>query len=153
MKVISVVGTKKTGKTTLVSALVRSLSRYGRVGTIKNMAGHPVDRGDTKKHFDSGADVVIGLGQARLKITRDVGDLEAALIDLEAEGMDFAVVEGFKNSLLPKIAMADSDVPNILKRIDISDLDEEMVGEIVKMVLELEDFRSNPKEPEKSGRN
>jgi molybdopterin-guanine dinucleotide biosynthesis protein MobB len=141
MKVISVVGTKKTGKTTLVSALVRSLSRYGRVGTIKNMAGHPVDRGDTKKHFDAGADVVIGLGQARLKVTRDVGDLEAALTDLQAEGMDFAVVEGFKKSLLPKIVMADIDVPNALKRVDISDLDEEMVSQIVKMVLELEDFR------------
>ena len=141
MKVVSVVGTKKTGKTTLVSALVRSLSRYGRVGTIKNMAGHSVDHGDTKKHFDAGADVVIGLGQAKLKVTREAGDLEAALIDLQAEGMDFVVVEGFKTSLLPKIVMADIDVPNILKRVDISDLDEEMVGEIVKMVLELEDFR------------
>jgi molybdopterin synthase catalytic subunit len=117
------------------------------------MAGHPVDRGDTLRHFDAGADVVIGLGQAKLKVTRDVGDLDAALIDLQAEGMDFAVVEGFKTSLLPKIVMADIDVPNALKRVDISDLDEEMVGEIVKMVLELEDFRSNPKEPEKSGRN
>jgi molybdopterin-guanine dinucleotide biosynthesis protein MobB len=141
MKVISVVGTKKTGKTTLVSVLVRSLARYGRVGTIKNMAGHPVDRGDTKRHFDSGADVVIGLGQAKLKVTRDVGDLEDALIDLQAEGMDFAVVEGFKKSLLPKIVMADIDVPNALKRVDISELDEEMISEIVKVVLKLEDFR------------
>ena len=147
MKVISVVGTKKTGKTTLVSALVRSLAGYGRVGTIKNMAGHPVDRGDTKKHFDAGADVVIGLGQAKLKVTRDVGDLEAALIDLQAEGMDFVVVEGFKTSLLPKIVMADIDVPNALKRVDISDLDEEMVGEIVKMVLELDDYRPESARP------
>ena len=63
MKVISVVGTKKTGKTTLVTALVASLAKHGRVGTIKNMAGHTVDRGDTKRHFDAGADVVIGLGR------------------------------------------------------------------------------------------
>jgi molybdopterin synthase catalytic subunit len=150
MKVISVVGTKKTGKTTLVSALVRSLAGYGHVGTIKNMAGHPVDRGDTKQHFDAGADVVIGLGQAKLKVTREAGDLEAALMDLQAEGMDFAVVEGFKKSILPKIVMADIDVQNALKRVDISELDEELVGEIVKMVLELEDFRQSPQGSSKS---
>jgi len=79
-----------------------------------------------------------------------VGDLEAALNDLQAEGMDFAVVEGFKKSLLPKIVMADIDVQNALKRVDLSDLDEEMVGEIVKMVLELEDFRQSPQGSSKS---
>lgn len=45
MKVIAVVGTKKTGKTTLVEALVRSLAKHGKVGTVKNMVDHPVDRG------------------------------------------------------------------------------------------------------------
>ncbi|MDD4448735.1 MAG: molybdopterin-guanine dinucleotide biosynthesis protein MobB, partial [Methanothrix sp.] len=54
MKVISVVGTKKTGKTTLAAALVASLAKHGKVGTIKNMAGHDVDRGDTKRHYDAG---------------------------------------------------------------------------------------------------
>ncbi|HQE71937.1 MAG TPA: molybdopterin-guanine dinucleotide biosynthesis protein MobB, partial [Methanothrix soehngenii] len=54
MKVIAVVGTKKTGKTTLVEALVRSLAKHGKVGTVKNMVDHPVDRGDTKRHFDAG---------------------------------------------------------------------------------------------------
>jgi molybdopterin synthase catalytic subunit len=92
--------------------------------------------------------VVIGLGQAKLKVTREAGDLEAALIDLQAEGMDFAVVEGFKKSLLPKIVMADIDVQNALKRVDLSELDEEMVGEIVKMVLELEDFRPKSERPQ-----
>lgn len=57
MKVISVVGTKKTGKTTLVCVLVAALSKYGRVGTIKNMVSHSVDKGDTKRHFDAGADM------------------------------------------------------------------------------------------------
>ena len=41
-----------------------ALAKHGEVGTIKNMAGHPVDRGDTRRHFDAGADVVIGLGEA-----------------------------------------------------------------------------------------
>ena len=124
MKVISIVGTKKTGKTTLVSALVAALAKYGKVGTIKNMAGHEVDRGDTKRHFDAGAHVVIGLGEARLKVTRERGDLDSALAELEADGVDYAVVEGFKHSNLPKIVMVDIDVTNAVRRVRLDEVDE-----------------------------
>lgn len=141
MKAIAVVGTKKTGKTTLVTALVSSLALRGRVGTIKNMAGHPVDRGDTKRHFDAGADVVIGLGQAKLKVTREVGSLESALAELQEEGMDYAVVEGFKQSRLPKIVLADIDVPNALRRVNISKLDDAILEELTGLVLGLEEWR------------
>lgn len=141
MKVIAVVGTKKTGKTTVVTALVRSLLKYGKVGTIKNMAHHPVDRGDTKRHFDAGADVVIGLGEARLKVTRGKGDLEWALAELEAEGVDFAIVEGFKHSHLPKIVLGGIDVPNTLRVVDLPKLDDALIGELTEMILELEDYR------------
>jgi molybdopterin-guanine dinucleotide biosynthesis protein MobB len=140
MKVISVVGTKKTGKTTLVAALVASLAKHGKVGTIKNMAGHPVDRGDTKRHFDAGADVVIGLGEARLKVTRELGDLESALAELEAEGVEYAVVEGFKHSTLPKIVMADIEVTNAVRRVRLAEVNEALVEELVEMVREMENY-------------
>jgi molybdopterin synthase catalytic subunit len=139
MKVISVVGTKKTGKTTMVAALVASLAKHGKVGTIKNMAGHPVDRGDTKRHFDAGADVVIGLGEARLKVTREPGDLESALAELEAEGVDYAVVEGFKHSSLPKIVMGDIEVTNVMRRVKLAEVDEALVEELTEMVRAIED--------------
>lgn len=139
MKVISVVGTKKTGKTTLVAALVASLAKHGKVGTIKNMAGHPLDRGDTKRHFDAGADVVIGLGEARLKVTREPGDLESALAELEAEGVDYAVVEGFKHSSLPKIVMGDIEVTNVMRRVKLAEVDEALVEELTEMVRAIED--------------
>lgn len=140
MKAISVVGTKKTGKTTLVAALVSSLARHGRVGTIKNMVTHPVDQGDTKRHFDAGADVVIGLGEARLKVTRERGNLGSALADLQSEGVDYAVVEGFKHSSLPKIVMADIDVPNMVRRVSLNDVDEGLVEELTEMILGMEDY-------------
>ena len=140
MKVISVVGAKKTGKTTLVAALVSSLARHGKVGTIKNMVTHPVDSGDTKRHFDAGADVVIGLGEARLKVTRERGDLDSALAELQAEGVDYAVVEGFKHSRLPKIAMADIDVPNMVRRVRLNDVNEVLVEELTEMILGMEDY-------------
>jgi molybdopterin synthase catalytic subunit len=140
MKVISIVGTKKTGKTTLVAALVASLAKHGKVGTIKNMAGHPVDRGDTKRHFDAGADVVIGLGEARLKVTREPGDLDSALAELEAEGVDYGVVEGFKHSSLPKIVMADIEVTNVVRMVKLAEVDEALVEELAEMVRGMEDY-------------
>lgn len=142
MKVISVVGTKKTGKTTLVCALVAELARYGRVGTIKNMATHPVDRGDTKRHFDAGADVVVGLGQAHLMVKRELGDLDSALAEMEAEGMDYVVVEGFKHSNLAKIVMGDTDAPNALRRIDLVDVNPALVRELAKIARQMVDYRS-----------
>lgn len=140
MKVISVVGTKKTGKTTLVCALVAALSKYGRVGTIKNMVSHSVDQGDTKRHFDAGADMVVGLGEARLIVKRERGDLDSALAELEAEGMDYVVVEGFKHSDLAKIVMADIDVTNVVQRVDLADVSPALVEELVQKVRGMEEY-------------
>jgi molybdopterin synthase catalytic subunit len=142
LKVISVVGTKKTGKTTLVCALVSELAKHGRVGTIKNMATHPVDRGDTRRHFDAGADVVVGLGQAHLMVRRERGDLDSALMEMEAEGMDYVVVEGFKHSNLAKIVMGDLDAPNTLRRVDLVDLNPELIRELAEMVRHMQDYAS-----------
>lgn len=141
MKVISVVGTKKTGKTTLVCALVASLARHGRVGTIKNMAGHAVDRGDTSRHLQAGADVVFGLGQARLKVSRETGDLASALAELERDGIDYAVVEGFKHSSLPKIVMGEIEVDSALRRVRVENISENLVEDLTAMVLEMEEYK------------
>jgi len=140
MKVISVVGTKKTGKTTLATALVRSLKRHGKVGTIKNMAGHPIDRGDTRRHFDAGADTVIGLGDGQLKLKRG-GTLESALAELERDGMDFSIVEGFKQSSLPKIVLGGIRVSNAIRELNIADLDKALIDELTELVLELEEYK------------
>ena len=117
MKVISVVGHKNSGKTTLVSRLVTTLSGIGSVGTLKHIAPHrfnPEDT-DTGKHFDAGADVVVGVTKDELvTIARDPS-LDRALDALADSGMDFAVVEGYKESDLPKVVLGDmEDVPDLL---------------------------------------
>lgn len=147
MKVIAVVGTKKTGKTTVASALVRSLVRFGRVGTIKNMAGHPVDKGDTKRHFDAGAEEVIGLGENQLKVARG-GSLESALAELRRDGMDFVIVEGFKHSGLPKIVLGNIDVPNTIHRMSLLDLNDALVEDLTKKILGMDDYRAEAACPE-----
>lgn len=128
MKVISVVGYKKTGKTTLVERLVSGLKAHGTVGTVKHTREEILPlAGDTQRHMDSGAEVVIGITPSRsLKISKDIS-LENALNELAEEGLDFAVVEGFKESDLPKIAIGDVEASNIVARVDINASQEELV--------------------------
>ncbi len=145
MKVIAVVGTKKTGKTTLVESLVRSLKKYGRVGTIKNMQTHPVDKGDTKRHFEAGADEVLGLGKQKIKITPR-GSLESALLELDEDGMDFVIVEGFKSSNLPKIVLGGIDVPNTLYHVEINKLNEAQLKKLTDLIISLRDYKPIGKE-------
>jgi len=139
MKVISVVGYKKSGKTALVSALVRQLSGFGAVGTVKHMGEQRLnpEETDTGRHFDAGADTVIGItGSELVSFSRDSG-LEDALDMLCDRGLDFAVVEGFKDSKLPKIALGDLEgVSNVIMRLpEHSDMHEELTASLVGMAL------------------
>lgn len=134
MKVVAVVGHHKSGKTTLIEALVKALKRHGRVGTVKHMPGHHVDHGDTHRHLMAGADVVIGIGLGQIVVTPD-GSLESALEEMQTKGVDFVILEGFKSSQYPKIAIGGIDVPN--KICDVDDVNDAAVDQLVKMILSL----------------
>jgi molybdopterin-guanine dinucleotide biosynthesis protein MobB len=109
-RLISIVGKKNSGKTTLVVALVRELVRRGhRVMTIKHGI-HPFDfdqKGrDTWRHMhEGGAErVVMESPQSRILIahtTEEMGPREIAARYLP--DAHFVVVEGFKKADLPKI--------------------------------------------------
>jgi molybdopterin synthase catalytic subunit len=149
MKVISVVGYKKSGKTALVTALVQKLSGFGKVGTVKHMGEqrlNPVET-DTGRHFDAGADMVIGITGTGTVGTGTTGtelvsfsrgsDLEDALDMLCDQGFDFAVVEGFKESNLPKIVLGDlQGVSNVFFRMPENlEMHEEFTASLVGMIL------------------
>ncbi|MGA9140327.1 MAG: molybdopterin synthase [Methanocella sp.] len=129
MKVISVVGYKKTGKTTLVERLVSELKKQGTVGTVKHSRDEILPYGgDTDRHLDSGATVTIGVTPTRsIKILRST-DVKDALRELSFEGVDFAVVEGFKQSSLPKIAIGDVEAANVVARVDINATGEQLAA-------------------------
>ncbi len=109
-RLVSIVGKKNSGKTTLVVALVRELVRRGhRTMTIKHGA-HPFDideQGkDTWRHMhEGGAErVVMESPDARVLIahtTQELGPREIAAKYLA--DAHFVVVEGFKKADLPKI--------------------------------------------------
>jgi molybdopterin synthase catalytic subunit len=155
MKVISVVGYKKSGKTALVTALVQKLSEFGAVGTVKHLGEQRLNPAetDTGRHFDAGADMVIGItgtgtagttgitgsstpGTELVSFSRD-RSLEDALDMLCDQGFDFAVVEGFKESNLPKIVLGNlQGVSKIVFRVpeDI-DMHEELTTSLVEIAL------------------
>lgn len=109
-RVISVIGRKNSGKTTLVVALVREFVRRGRrVGTIKH-GHHPamVDQEgkDTWRHFhEAQAErTMIESPGNRVLFERavEVGD-PATLVRDYMQELDIVVLEGFKRSSIPKI--------------------------------------------------
>lgn len=160
MKIISVVGYKKTGKTTLVETLVKALKKHGSVGTIKHLHEHTINTPgtDTWKHVNAGADVVVAVSPNELVKFSRTNNLTSALDELANAGMDFAVVEGFKESKLPKIALGDVEAQDIIKRQDkpeSADI-EELVG-IIQGLTEYHTLESliikirKSKDIEKSG--
>lgn len=142
MRVISVVGYKKTGKTTLVEMLVGALKNYGSVGTVKHLHEDSINSPgtDTWKHVQAGAEVVVAVTPNELvKFSRD-NNLAVALDELANGGMDFGVVEGFKESRLPKIALGEVDAPNIIRRLDAPENAD--IEELVNIVLKQPEYHT-----------
>jgi len=145
MKVISIVGEKNSGKTTLIEDLIAMLRDYGSVGCIKHAQEFALDESkDTTRLFNAGAELVIGASEhATLKLSRGKS-LKEHLKDMADSGMDFVLVEGFKSSDLPKIAiepLPDRDggeITNVVMR--LSGDPKGYLKEIVELVLKIEDY-------------
>jgi molybdopterin-guanine dinucleotide biosynthesis protein B len=107
MKILTVTGTKNTGKTTLVTMIVKELTNRGyNVGTIKH-THHDFDLEgkDTWKHRQAGAQIVVGSGESTFFIINEQLPLETILkIMGNTQELDYVVIEGFKFSNYPKIS-------------------------------------------------
>ena len=109
-RIISIVGRKNAGKTTLAVALVSELvRRKHRVMTIKH-GHHPadVDRAgsDTWRHFHEGhaERVLIASPELRVLFERTPDDYDPiGLARRYMQGADIVLTEGFKSAPLPKI--------------------------------------------------
>ncbi len=111
MNVVGFAGFSGSGKTTLVEALIPALKSRGlRVSVVKH-AHHKFDIDhagkDTFRHREAGAFEVVVASGKRLALMREfekpselkVHHLIAELYD----GVDWVLVEGFKESDLPKV--------------------------------------------------
>lgn len=110
MRVVSIIGHKNAGKTTLLVALAREFKRLNRrVATIKH-ANHPalVDRDgtDTWRHFHEGSAerTMIVAPDMRVLFERAPDDSDPEMLARTYMGdADLVLVEGFKRASLPKI--------------------------------------------------
>jgi molybdopterin-guanine dinucleotide biosynthesis adapter protein len=109
-RIISIVGRKSAGKTTLAVALASELGRRGRrVMTIKH-AHHPVEvdqpGSDSWRHFHEGRAerVLLVAPDQRILFERAGGEADpVALAREHLGGADVVLAEGFKRAPLPRI--------------------------------------------------
>lgn len=111
MNVVGFAGYSGSGKTTLVEKLIPALKARGlRVSVVKH-AHHKFDIDhpgkDTRRHRDAGAFEVVVASKHRLALMREFEQpSQLSVHQLIAEldpGIDWVLVEGFKDSDLPKI--------------------------------------------------
>ena len=108
MKIIQVVGSSNSGKTTFIKNLIPELKKIGNVAVIKHLGDHSyhIEEGkDTTIFFESGADISIGIDSQKAVVAIRKNTLEDILGMLFDQGMDFAVIEGFKKRSYLKIVI------------------------------------------------
>jgi molybdopterin-guanine dinucleotide biosynthesis protein B len=111
MKVVGFAGFSGSGKTTLVERLIPALRRKGlRVSVVKHAHHHfDIDHAgkDTYRHREAGAFEVVVASSKRLALMREFE--QAAQLSVHHliaelyEGVDWVLVEGFKDSDLLKV--------------------------------------------------
>ena len=109
MRIISIVGLKNTGKTSLTGKIIKELTnRDFKVASIKH-SHHQMEMDhegtDTYKQMEAGSDFVVGIGGRTYFNINERLDLERILFLIKLmENPDFVVIEGFKAYPYAKIA-------------------------------------------------
>jgi molybdopterin-guanine dinucleotide biosynthesis protein MobB len=126
MKIIQVTGRSNTGKTTFIKSLISVLNKKGKVAVIKHLGDHDflLDKGkDTTGFFLAGAAISAGIDADKAVIALRNNSLDAMLALLKGLGMDFAIIEGFKQRSFKKIVIGDLQVEGcILKNPTIDEV-------------------------------
>ncbi|KZX17423.1 molybdopterin-guanine dinucleotide biosynthesis protein B [Methanobrevibacter filiformis] len=137
IRIISIVGKKNTGKTSLTVKVIEELNNRGfKVGSIKH-SHHKMDidhKGkDTYLHKEAGSKLVVGMGDtAFFNIQKEI-PLERLLFLMKIiEEPDFVVIEGFKNYNYSKISTSpEINDEYVIEQVDVFNLDDNDIIDIV----------------------
>ena len=140
MKIVSIVGKKNTGKTSLTVRIIEELTRRGyNVASVKH-SHHSIEMDkentDTWKHKQAGANLVVGVGSTTFFNARQEMDLNRILFLLKhMDSFDFVIIEGYKSYNYPKIITS----PNVrdeytIKEIDSFTITDEGVKELADLI-------------------
>ena len=140
MKIVSIVGRKNTGKTSLTVKVIEELTRRGyNVASIKH-SHHSIEMDkentDTWKHKNAGANLVVGVGSTTFFNARKEHDLNRILFLLKHfDDFDFVIIEGYKSYNYPKI-ITSPDVKDqyTIKEVDSFTIDEKGIIELADLI-------------------
>ncbi|MDO5848572.1 MAG: molybdopterin-guanine dinucleotide biosynthesis protein B [Methanobrevibacter sp.] len=139
MQIVSVVGKKNSGKTSLTIKLIEALRKRGyKVATIKH-SHHTMEMDkentDTWRHKQAGSQLVVGIGSTTFFNVQNILDLDRLLFLIEVmDDVDFVVIEGFKNYNYPKIATS----PNVVDEYTITEVNSfEITPEEIEELIDL----------------
>lgn len=118
--ILGVVGFSDSGKTSLIERLIDTLKKEGlKVCTIKHAHGEhslcPAGK-DTTRHLEAGAQVSAGISinDAAVYFPRNISLEEMIDIINKIALPDVILVEGFKESAIPKVALEGVDSENVI---------------------------------------
>ena len=142
MRIISIVGLKNTGKTSLTSKVIKELTnRDFKVASIKH-SHHQMEMDhegtDTYKQMQYGSDFVVGIGGRTYFNINERLDLERILFLIKLiENPDFVVIEGFKAYPYAKIATCEEvEDEYTIKVVNSFEITDEEVLDLVDLVEE-----------------
>lgn len=142
MKIVSIVGKKNTGKTSLTVKIIEELTKRGyNVASVKH-SHHSIEMDkentDTWKHKQAGANLVVGVGSTTFFNVRQEMDLNRILFLIKhMDKFDYVIIEGYKSYNYPKIITS----PNVrdeytIKEVDSFTIDEKGVSELADLIEE-----------------
>ena len=142
MKIVSIVGRKNTGKTSLSVKVIEELTNRGyKVASIKH-SHHTMEMDkentDTWRHKKAGSKLVVGIGSTTFFNVKQDMDLNRLLYLIKhMDDVDYVVIEGFKSYNYPKIATS-SDVVDkyTIKEVDSFSITPEGLSELVDLIEE-----------------
>ena len=142
MKIVSIVGKKNTGKTSLTVKVIEELTKRGyNVASIKH-SHHSIEMDkentDTWKHKQAGANLVVGVGSTTFFNVRQEMDLNRILFLLKhMDEFDYVIIEGYKRYNYPKI-ITSPDVRDeyTIKEVDSFTIDQNGIEELADLIEE-----------------
>lgn len=140
MKIVSIVGKKNTGKTSLTVKVIEELTKRGHnVASIKH-SHHSIEMDkentDTWKHKQAGANLVVGVGSTTFLNARQEMDLNRILFLVKhIDEFDFVIIEGYKSYNYPKIITS----PEVrdeytIKEVDSFAIDDTGISELADLI-------------------
>ena len=140
MKIVSIVGKKNTGKTSLTVKVISELTKRGyNVASIKH-SHHSIEMDkentDTWKHKQAGSNLVVGVGSTTFFNVKAEYDLNRILYLLKHfDDFDFVIIEGYKSYNYPKIITS----PEVrdeytITEVDSFTIDDEGISELADLI-------------------